>query len=130
MKTLRLIQYSARVRKGMLWAFVVLAIVSIVIGVLLPDMPISSALVGILGAAVVIGMSAFSITKMVEAEDLGVGWLAIDYVAKIAAIAVVTLVPKFIGGFNLGLIAGIVIAAVVVTMVIQLYSLQVRRDEE
>jgi hypothetical protein len=129
MKTLRLIQYSARLRKAMFWAFIGIAAVSIVIGFLLPGRPIWSALIGVLGSAVVLGMSAFSIAKMVDSDDLGVGWLAVDYVVKIAAIAGVTLVPKFLGGFNLGLIAGIVIISVVVTMAIQVYTLQVRRSE-
>lgn len=130
MKSLRTIEYAASVRRRLLWVWGILLVIGVALGLLLPDRPLSSALIGIGAATVVMGVSAFSISKMVSSAELGIGWLALDYVTKVVAIAVCVLIPRAIGGFNLPLIAGLTIAAILVTLAIQLTAVQVKHTRE
>lgn len=129
MKTLKTREYAHRVRSGLQWALAIVVVVGLIATLLLPGRPISSALIGIAAATVIIEMSAFSISKMVDSDDLGIGWVIADYLIKIAAIALAILIPKSVGGFNLPVIAAIVVASIVVTLVIQLRSMQVKLEE-
>lgn len=130
MKTLMLITYRDRLRRGLLYSFGAVAVIALGVAFLLPGRPLWSALVGVAAAGVIFGSSAISISKMVDSVDLGIGWLALDYLVKIAAIAGSVLLAKYWSVLDPLVVAGIVIAAVVVSLVMQLLAIQKKQSAE
>lgn len=105
-------------------AYLALVVLVILGAFFLPDRPIVSALVGVISAGLIMGTSAYTLNQMVKAEHIGLGWLMIDYLVKIAVAAGAVLLTKYVFHDDPLLVAIAVIAAAVFTAMVPVMAAQ------
>ncbi len=130
MRTVGMERYRKRTVTRLGAAFVLLVVLTVLAVFFLPDQSWVDALIGIVAGGLIIGISAITLDKMVDADGLAVGWLVIDYVAKILVAAAAILITKDLIGEDPLLVAICVIAAVVFTAFVPIMGAQVQAREE
>lgn len=130
MKTVGMENYRKRTLVRLRNAYLLLAILIAVAGFALPGRPLLDALVGIVSAGLIMGISALTLNQMVKTETIGLGWLVIDYLLKIAVVAGAILFTKYVLHDNPLLVAVSVIAAAAFTALVPILAVQVNAKEE
>lgn len=67
-------------------------------------------------------VSSFTTAKMARSEIPSVGWVALDYVVKIALVAGALISAKYVEVLNLHVVAALVIGSVLANMAIQVWA--------
>ena len=122
-----------RARPVLVWSFIALAVLVVVAVFLLPARPVGGGLIGLGAAAVIFWMTGFLLSRCANADEPPIGWIAADYIVKVIAVLAAVLLVRFLfpeAGGLLGpvrLVAATVIAAVLVTLGVQLWALVPRK---
>lgn len=104
-----------RMRTFLVYGFGVVALVALALGLFLPGRPWMSALVALVAAGLMFGLSWFTTASMAQSEDPSVAWVALDYVGKAALTVGVLLLAKYGVGLEVVPVAVVMVAAILVT---------------
>lgn len=130
MLTLEIREYQNRVRRRLAYAFVGIAVVTCVVGFLLPGRPLLSALLGIVGAGLLLATSAYTMNRMVTTEGMAVGWVAIDYLVKVIVVIGSLLLSKYVSVFDPVAVAVALVLAILATSAIQVTAVRMKQQVE
>ncbi len=130
MRTVGMENYRKRTLVRLRNAYLLLAVLIAIAGFVLPGRPLQDALVGIVSAGLIMGISALTLNQMVKTETLGLGWLVIDYLLKIGVVTGAILFTKYVLGDDPLLVAVSVIAAAAFTALVPILAVQVNAKEE
>lgn len=97
----------------------VLTVVAAGFGIFMDDSPWFSALVGLLAGLVMFAASWFTTNRAAQSDVPHVGWIALDYVVKVAITAGVLFWAKAVDYLNVVTVGVLLIAAVLLNMVAQ-----------
>ncbi len=129
MQTVATRDFSRRVTRITILSYSAIAVIILIVASFLPEKPFGSVLFGIAAGALLAATSVLTLSKMVASPEGGLAWVVVDYLVKIALIAGVLLVAKFWSALDPVLVAVPVIAAVLLTVVVQLTAIM-QRDRE
>lgn len=130
MLTLEIREYQSRVRRRLTWAFVVISVVTLAFGVFLPGRPLISVLLGVTAAGALLATTTYTMNRMVNAEGMALGWVAIDYLVKVVVVIGTLLVAKYVAIFDPIVVAIAVVMAIVATAAIQVSSVKMKQQVE
>lgn len=112
----------AKMRRGLGYGLAVITVGGVLVEIIVPGPAWWSALLGVGGAAVMFAISWYTTSAVLRSDHVAVGWVAGDYIAKIGLTLGILLLAKYVGVFNLAVVAGLLIAAIVVTALVQVTS--------
>lgn len=118
--SLRMERSLRQMRSLMVWAAGALVLLAILVGVLWQGRPWASVAVGIVAGLAILLVSMWTTTKVARSEVPHVGWVALDYVIKIAICAAVILWARAVGYLSVGVVGLLVIVAIVLGILVQL----------
>lgn len=119
MQTLRAERFRKELLRQLWWGFLVLAILTTAAGFLLPGRPLVSALVGVVGAGLIMGTTALALSRMVRAPETQIGWLVGDYLGKIVVTAGAILFVKYVLAEPPLFVAVVLIGAILISVYVQ-----------
>ena len=128
--SLRVARSLKRMRRGLLWAAAVVVAVGVALALLVSPHPWLSVLLGLGVSLVAFEVSYWTTTKSAGADIPHVGWVALDYVVKIALAAGALITAKYVEGLNLYVVAALVILGFVVGMIVQVWAFLVPAKPE
>lgn len=117
--SLRIRKAVGRLRRNLLVAAGLVVLISAGFALFAGDGSLVSALVGGLGGLSFMGFTWFSTVKMAASEDLGIGWLALDYLAKLLITLGLVLFAKNTGVLLPRVVGLILVAAILANMIAQ-----------
>lgn len=121
MKTTATLRMQHRVVAALKISILVFAVFSIAAAALLPAHR-WQIIAGLVGALAILGLSSWTVRKSVASDTLGAGWLALDYLLKLAILAGCILFVRFGLHENVLVTAVMLILGVVVATVIQTFA--------
>lgn len=108
-----------RMRRGLVFGFGAVLLLGLGLGLFVPGSVWSSVVLGVASATAMFVISWYTTTAVLRADHVAVGWVAGDYVVKIILTLGVLLIAKNVPGFNVLVVAGLLIAGIAVTAVVQ-----------
>lgn len=124
-QSLRVKRSLERMRKGLVWASAAVLLAAGVVALVLPDHPWLSALLAAVCSLVMFAISLGTMTKTSASEIPSIGWIALDYVAKVALVAGSLLAAKNLASLEVNVVAGLVIFALILNMFVQVWAFMV-----
>lgn len=120
--------FARRARRGLIQAYLAVAAITIIVAVFLPETSTWSVLFALVVAALMMGFSAFTLSRAAQSESGGAGWVALDYVVKLAIIGGAVILAKSWDMMNPMIVAVGVVLAVLATTVVQVWAVQPPKD--
>lgn len=111
-----------RMRRGLTYGMLGILLLGLLLGLVVPGGPWLSVLLGVASAAAMFAISWYTTSAVLRADHVAVGWVAGDYVAKIALTLGVLLIAKYVDALNVLVVAGLLIAGIAVTALVQVVS--------
>lgn len=108
-----------RMKTGLIYGFGGLVIVGSGLGLFGPGHPWVSVGLGLVAGALIFVVSWFTTGKTVQASEPSVGWIALDYCAKVALTISVLLLAKQVAALNVIVVAVLIIVAIIASTGIQ-----------
>ncbi len=108
-----------RMRKGLVIAAIAQVALAALLAVVVPDHPWLSAVIGGTTGVVMLLISYATTLQSAKSEVPHVGWISVDYVAKIALVGGALAAAKIMDSLNLYVVAGLVLFGILASMVVQ-----------
>ena len=119
MTSLLLLKKVRALGSALLYSSLFIVALALALGAFLPDHPWLSIALGAGVSLVLFAVSLYTTRKSALAEHPGVGWIALDFLVKIALIGLALFLAKSVPSLEVKIVAIVVVAGLVANVVAQ-----------
>ncbi len=119
MTSLQLVRSAHAMRWALLFSSLFTVALAVALGIFLPNHPWRSVLLGTAVSLVMFTVSLFTTRRTALADRPGLGWIALDFLIKIILIGVTLFFARSVSGFEVRVIAIVVVVGLLANVVAQ-----------